>query len=107
MEALGFAQIDAQALIGIEVMISYHDLGGNPQKTQAVIKYVTPFGFAAVQVTGDLLLLAYGQIVSVSRVSSELGWKDLLIYGGGAAIFIFAFGKLFGADRLWKKRKRR
>jgi len=108
IEALGFARSDAQALIGTPVTISYRDLSGNPQKVQAIIQYANPFGFAATQVgTGQLLLFTYGQITSVSEVSPEFSWKDLFIYGGVTAAFIWIFGKYFGADRLWKKKKRR
>ena len=51
IEALGFVRSDAQALIGTPVTISYRDLSGNPQKTQAIIQYANPFGFAAVPKT--------------------------------------------------------
>jgi len=103
MESLGFLQSEAQAMVGIPVIISYRDTSGKLTSVSATIRYVTPIGFAATQATtGQIMLFAYGQIVSVEKVQT-FNWKDLLLYGGGTLAFVVVFGR-FGVEQLWKRR---
>lgn len=105
LASLGFAQSDAQALVGVPVTISYRDSSGNQKSVSATIQYVTPIGFAAIQATtGQFMVFTYAQIVSVTKVQAPFNWKNLLLYGGGSLAFVFIFGRYLGVDRLWKKR---